>query len=181
MQSLGKRSTIGMISLFRDRYQCLSHVKITGQGRTKEVVIQEMNDILSDENVQADPPFRVLRSNLEYRPSKSPSPQRVDSIPHMHITGGVATMSEGQLWNSLTVNEIKRLMKENMPHRKIDFNQRKLPLIRFWEKFGDPWSMPFVQKKCWEHEALEMFKSERNDENPPTLQQCREFYGCLEL
>ena len=162
-QTVPPRATREIMDLFRVRYDCLRHIKISGRGRRKEVVIQEMNDILHANNIPRDSPVRTLISGTQYNPSIAIAPKRADRVSCGNMSVRLISWPyEIFLWEILTVKEIKRLMVQDMRGRTINLNQCKLPLIKEWLEFGDPLSVPYVirrLKKYRDFDQLVQFHS----------------------
>ena len=149
---IGQNSKRGAIRLFIGCRDFLSHITTSGEGRTNQVVIDEVNQVVRRRNAalfvtqeQLDyGRLRTLRpTGTRYNAANTIKSKRKDIIPmgnekDSESLGPAWTTLENQLWDWFTKDEIIDAMRAELPHRVIKRSLDKHSLSQEWVKYGNP-------------------------------------------
>ena len=127
----------------------LGHIKTAGKGRTKEAILQDLQQWLDTIDDEDD---GKRQETYFYYPSREPKSKGRLVKPVPYVLRGTLTDRERRLWELLTKNEMLELMAIDLPDFDIDRSKSKLKLQREWDKNGDPWAMLAVRIKYGEQQ-----------------------------
>ena len=120
------------IRLFKSVYDFLSHVTTSGRGRTKRVIIEQMNELIrthnasppSDDDDPLPPLIRITTEQLE---------EIYQNRDHRLIR---------LIWRMFNKTHTIELIRDDCPERPVSKGWNKLPLILELIKYGNPREHP---------------------------------------